>query len=86
MITQLTTTSTSTSTASTHLHPMYTFCPDPWYKLVANGSSPLVLLVLFTVNKCEPAGQLELAALHDATADGEMYTHESLPSELSASA
>ena len=65
---------------------MYTFSPDPWYKLVANGSSPLVLLALFTVNKCDPPGQLEFAALHDVTVDGEMYTHESVPSEPSASA
>ena len=69
-----------------HLQPMYTFSPEPWYKLVANGNSPLVLLALFTVNKCEPPGQLEFAALHDVTVDGEMYTHESVPSEPSASA
>ncbi len=65
---------------------MYTACPDPWYRLVANGSSPLVLLAFFTVNKCEPPGQLELAALHDVTVDDDTYTHESVPSEPSASA
>ena len=61
----------------THLQPMYTFSPAPWYKLVANGNSPLLLIALFTVNKCEPTGQLEFATLHDDAVDGEMYTHES---------
>jgi hypothetical protein len=56
---------------------MYTFSPAPWYRLVANGNSPLLLIALFTVNKCEPTGQLEFATLHDDAVDGEMYTHES---------
>ncbi len=56
---------------------MYTFSPAPWYKLVAKGNSPLLLTALFTVSKCEPAGQLEFATLHEAAVDDEMYTHES---------
>ncbi len=68
----------------THLQPMYTVCPRPWHKLVANSNTPLLLTAL-TSNTCEPKGQDVLAAFHDDIFD-KMYTHESKSSEPSASA
>lgn len=61
------------------LHPMCVwFVDEGIHKLVANASKPVDGSALFTVSKCEPAGQLALATLHNAAED-ETQMHESAP-------
>ncbi len=67
-----------------YLQPMNAKPVGSWHKLVANGNKPRVGVVLFTVSKCEPAGQLALASVHEDAGALEMSTHESTPSEPSS--